>query len=99
MTRYLYVADEYKDDYSEEHLPFRNGKRMTNKEKLFLLRIIFEWETAEDIANHKHPIAYTRELLKDKYNINVPYNTLYNFSKSWRCEYDENRKIKCIYKI
>lgn len=80
-------------------VPFRTGTRMTNDEKINLLMLIMDWDTAEEIALQPKPIPYTRKLLKLRYNMDVPYITLYKLARNYGCEYDENHNIKNIYKI
>lgn len=76
------------------------GNRLTKPQKFALLRLLFEWDTAEMLAESKNPTRDARELLLARYGLDIPYTTLYGLNHRWICEYDPNTKeIKEISRI
>lgn len=68
------------------------GKRLTKAQKFALLRLLFEWNTAEMLGNSSNPARDARELLLARYGLDIPYTTLYGLLHRWVCVYDNNTK-------
>lgn len=80
-------------------VPFKQGRKMTNAERLNLLNIIFDWDIAEETANNKKPLAFIKSYLREKFGYDVSRCLLYNLKTKWACTYNDKHEIIEIYRI
>lgn len=99
MSKKILYGNDSNEEEEKEYKEYKTGTRMNKKEKIEILKKIFDWEVSEKASQEKKPVIFIRNYLRDKYDINVPYSTLYRLTKTWCCEYDENKDIKCIYAL
>lgn len=101
-----YIYDSANDAIKEmtskiEPVPYKKGKRMTKEETIELLKKIYEKSFMDECERYPYRdliYKYVQVKLKEMYHYDIPVTTIKHLLKLWKCEYDEDGKIKAIYR-